>query len=144
MAVAAAGELRPTVTRVGTVDCPYIDVHRAIMTRGCDSLGGVPGHNPALLAARYATAAAGYTGAYTLTRTPRGRPGAAQVVNQQVATHCLRTETRCVTTSVNSEAPENFAIFLFDGNGFGRLTAGESEPCAAGGTGVAEVVETLK
>lgn len=144
IAVDAAGTLTPTVTLVGAGDCPYIEVHRPIMTRSEETLGGVPVPDPAKQPARIASAAAGFTGAYTLTRTPRGRPGAAQVANHQVATHCLRTETRCVTTSVNSKAPEDFSVLQFDGNGFGRRTAGVSEPCAAGGTGVAEVVETLK
>lgn len=41
-------------------------------------------------------------------------------------------------------APEGFSVLQFDGNGFGRRTAGVGEPCATGGTGVAEVVVTLK
>lgn len=144
IAVDAAGTLTPTVTLVGAGDCPFIEVHRPIMTKGQDSLGGVPVPDPADQPARAAAAAAGFTGAYTLTRTPRGRAGAAQTANHEVMTQGLRTEARCVSTSVNSEAPEDFSVLQFDGNGFGRRSAGMSEPCAAGGTGVAEVVETLK
>ncbi|MGK2870405.1 MAG: hypothetical protein ACSLFA_27920 [Mycobacterium sp.] len=144
IAVDAAGTLTPTVTLVGAGDCPFIEVHRPIMTKAQDSLGGVPVPDPAEQPARVASATAGFTGSYTLTRTPRGRPGAEQVATHEVATHCLRAEARCVTTSVNSAAPEDFSILQFDGNGFSRRSAGVSEPCAAGGTGVAEVVETLK
>lgn len=144
IAVDAKGTLTPTVTLVGAGDCPFIEVHRPIMTKAQDSLGGVPVPDPAEQPARVASAAAGFAGAYTLTRTPRGRAGAEQVANHEVVTHCLRTEARCVTTSVNSEAPEDFSVLQFDGNGFGRRSAGLSEPCATGGRGVAEVVETLK
>ncbi|QIV81362.1 hypothetical protein [Mycolicibacterium frederiksbergense] len=144
IAVDAKGALTPTVTLVGAGDCPFIEVHRPIMTKADDSLGGVPVPDPADQPARVASAAAGFTGAYTLTRTPRGRPGAEQVANHEVATHCLRAEPRCVTVSVNSEAPEDFSVLQFDGNGFGRRSAGVSEPCVSGGVGVAEIVETLK
>lgn len=144
IAVDAKGALTPTVTLVGAGDCPFIEVHRPIMTKGEDSLGGVPVPDPAKQPARVASAAQGFTGTYTLTRTPRGRPGAAQVADHEVATHCLRTGDRCVTTSVDSKTPEQFSVLQFDGNGYGRRSAGVSEPCAAGGTGVAEVVESLK
>lgn len=144
IAVDASGTLTPTVTLVGTDDCPFIEVHRPVMTKAQDSLGGVPVPDPADQPARVVPAAAAFTGEYTVTRTPKGRAGAEQVATHTVGTHCLRTEARCVTTSVNSESAEQFSVLQFDGRAFTRRSAGMSDRCAGGAAGVAEVVETLR
>lgn len=137
-----ADDLTMTATLVGTGDCPFIDVRRPVLTRIDDSLRGVPLPDPAGQPRRVAPVGAGFTGEYTVTRTPRGG-GAEQTTTREVATHCLRTERRCVTTSVNDEAQE-FSVLEFDRDAFGRRAAAVKQPCATGGDGVAEVTETLR
>lgn len=135
-------DLTMTATLVGTGDCPFIEVHSPTVTKSSDSLHGMPVPDPAEQSARVVPVGAGFTGDYTVTRTPRGG-GAETLTNRRVTTHCLRAESQCVSTSVNDEAAE-FSVLEFDGDAFSRRAAAVTQPCGTGGDGVAAVTETLR
>jgi hypothetical protein len=137
-----ANDLTTTATLVGTGDCPFIETHHPTVTKADDSIRGPSIPDPMDQPARVVPIGAGFTGDYTVTRTPRGG-GAETLTNRRVTTHCLRAEPQCVSTSVNDEAAE-FSVLEFERDTFrGHATAGK-QPCGSGGDGIADVTETPK
>lgn len=97
--------LAPTVTTIGTGDCPSVSVATPTMTRVGDPLPDFPAPDPAAQPAREVPAAAAFRGEYTVTTTRRGQPARAETDRRDVVTNCLRSEDRCVTTAVTPGAP---------------------------------------
>jgi hypothetical protein len=147
IAVSPDGSLTPTVTIVGTDDCASIEVYTPTMTKLDDSLSGVPVPDPIDQPAHVRSNAAAFHGDYTLTLTPRARPGQREVTNHRVATFCLRSGDRCVTTSIDeaSRVPavafEDFTVLQFaDDGAFTGTSRAATQPCDGGGMGQAQSV----
>jgi hypothetical protein len=147
--VKADGSLTPTVTVVGTDDCASIEVYTPTMTKLDDSLSGVPVPDPIDQPALLRSNAAAFHGDYTLTLTPRARPDLREVTNHRVATFCLRSGDRCVTTSVDeaSRVPavafEDFAVLQFADDAFTGTSRAATQPCDGGDVGQAQTSEIL-
>ena len=137
----------PTVTTIGTGDCPSVSVVTPTMTRAGDALPEFPAPDPAAQPARAETAAAAFRGGYTVTRTRRDPAGEPQVTERDVATYCLRTGDRCVTTAAIPGAPgatnAYLAVYEVTDGTFTRRSVPLPAVCDDGSIGVATEVETL-
>lgn len=147
IAIAPDKTLTPTVTTVGTNDCPFVNVMSPTMTRVGDLLPGFPLTDPADQPQGKLPAAAAFRGAYTVTRTRRGQTAPREVTNHEVQTSCLRAEDRCVTTSTSRREPgapfAEMLVYQFADDTFGRTSAPAGRPCDGGPEGMASEAETL-
>lgn len=148
IAIAPDMTFAPTVTQVGTGDCPSVSTLTPTMTRAGDPLPEFPAPDPSAQPPREVSPAAAFRGGYTLTKTRRGDPpGEREVTDIGVATNCLRTADRCVTTATIPGEPGKTNAFLgvyefADGN-FVRTMVPLPADCADGRTGTAAETETL-
>jgi hypothetical protein len=147
--VAPDGSLTPTVTVVGTDDCASIEVYTPRMTKLDDSLSGVPVPDPIDQPALVRSNAAAFHGEYTLTLTPRAQPGLREATNHRVATFCLRSGDRCITTSIDEASPvpavpiKDFTVLQFADDAFTNTSRAATQPCDGGDVGQAQTSEIL-
>lgn len=148
IAIAPDMTLTPTVTQVGTGDCPSISTLTPIMTRAGDALPEFPAPDPSAQPPRQVAPASAFRGNYTLTKTRRGgQPGEPEVTELGVATNCLRTTDRCVTTATVPGEPGGTNAFLgvyeFADGKFVRTMVPLPAACVDGRSGIAAETETL-
>lgn len=148
IAIAADMTLEPTITQVGTGDCPSVSTLTPTMTRAGDALPEFPAPDPSAQPPQQASPAAGFRGNYTLTKTRRGTErGEPDVTDVAVATNCLRTADRCVTTATVPGEPGKPNAFLgvyeFADGKFVRTMVPLPAACGDGRAGVAAESETL-
>ncbi|OAN32623.1 hypothetical protein [Mycolicibacterium iranicum] len=140
--------LAPTITQVGTGNCPSVSTLTPTMTRAGDPLPEFPAPDPSAQPPRQISPAAAFRGSYTLTKARRGDPpGEPEVADIGVATNCLRTADRCVTTATIPGEPGKTNAFLgvyeFADGKFVRTMVPLPADCADGRAGIAAETETL-